>query len=148
MSLAAGGRLGSRRVLQFFLALVGAVALGAGLATVLLGVKSIPGAGEVSATVESELRFYAVWYVGAGGVLLRAARRVEVEGATIRALAGFLFLAGCARGLSWLAVGRPHPLMVALMAVELGLPFVIVPWQAVVARRGASIRVEGEGVPS
>lgn len=124
-----------RRALQVFLTIVGLVALLAGLATALFGVTSIVGAEPVSATVDSEMRFYAVWYAGAGFFLLRLVARVESERKGIGAVAGLFFIAGCSRGLSWLVVGRPHKLAVTLMVIELALPVVILPWQAAVARR-------------
>lgn len=128
----------ARRGLQVFLGFLGSVALVSGLGTVLFGVESIVGAESVSATVDSEMRFFAVWYAGAGAFLLRAVPRVESERMLVRAIAGLFFVAGCSRGLSWLMVGKPHTLAVALMVVELALPFVILPWQAAVARGNAA----------
>lgn len=127
----------SRRALQVFLTILGSVALVAGLGTVLLGVDSLVGAEPVSATVDSEMRFYAVWYVAAAIVLLRSVPRVESDGGTIRAIAGLFFIAGWSRVLSWLVLGRPHTLAVTLMVIELALPFVIIPWQAAVRRSDA-----------
>ena len=98
----------TRTALQIFLGLLGSVAVVAGLSTVLLGVESILGAEEVSGTIDSEMRFFAVWYVAAGVVLLRTIPRVEMERTTIGAVALLFFLAGCARALSWLVVGRPR----------------------------------------
>lgn len=125
---------GSRRALQVFLAVVGSIALVAGLTTVLLGAESVVGAEDVSATVDSEMRFYAVWYAAAGVVVLRTVPRVQSQARTIRAIALLFFIAGCSRGLSWAVVGRPHSVAVVLMMVELALPFVILPWHAAVAR--------------
>jgi hypothetical protein len=123
--------------LQLFLTLVGSVALVAGLTTVLLGVDSVVGAEGVSGTVDSEMRFYAVWYAAAGVLLLRAVARVESERRTIAAIAVLFFIAGCSRALSWLVVGRPHMLAVVLMGIKLALPFVLLPWLAAVARADA-----------
>jgi hypothetical protein len=39
--------------------------------------------------------------------------------------------------ISVFAVGRPDPIFVALMVIELALPFVLIPWQAAVARSAA-----------
>lgn len=130
----------SRRSFQIFLTLLGLGALIAGLGTALFGVASIVGAEQVSATVDSEMRFYAVWYAGAGAFLLRLAPRAASETATMRALAALLFIAGCSRGLSWLVVGRPHALSVTLMVIELSLPWVIVFWQSALARDGDASR--------
>jgi hypothetical protein len=124
----------SRKVLQAFLTVLGLIALIAGLTTVILGVDSVIGAEDVSGTVDSEMRFYAVWYAAAGVLLLRSAARVDSERKTIAAIAVLFFIAGCSRALSWLVVGRPNKMAVVLMVIELALPFVILPWQAAVAR--------------
>lgn len=124
----------SRRGLQLLLRLLGLVAFLAGLGTVLFGVASIAGAEHVSGTVDSEMRFYAVWYAGAGLLLLQSARSVEEDATIIRGIAAGLFIAGCARVLSWVAVGEPHVLAKILLVIELLLPLVIVPWHGSVAR--------------
>ena len=124
----------SRRALQVFLTVLGSVAVIAGTTTVVLGVDSVVGAEGVSGTVDSEMRFYAVWYMGAGFLLLRAVARVESEKRTIAGIAILFFIAGCARGLSWLMIGEPHTVAQVLMVIELALPLVIVPWQAAIAR--------------
>ena len=124
----------TRTALQTTLTIFGAVALVAGAGTALLGAASIIGAGEVSPTIDSELRFYAAWYAAAGVVLLRAIPRVESEGATIRAVCVVFFVCACARLISIIFVGTPHPVAVTLMVVEFAIAPVVVPWQAAVAR--------------
>ena len=66
---------------------------------------------------------------------MRALRRIELEAWTVRLVGGAFFVAGCGRILSWMVVGRPHTSQVVLMAIELALPFVIIPWQQVVASK-------------
>jgi hypothetical protein len=128
----------SRRALKLVLGFLGLVAFVAGLGTVIFGADSIVGAETVSGTVDSEMRFYAVWYAAAGLLLARTARNVDKEAAIIRGIAGALFVAGCSRGLSWLVVGEPHVVAKVLMVIELVLPLIIVPWHAAVthASRG------------
>jgi len=46
----------------------------AGLATVILGADSVPAPNDAPANVESELRFYSVWWIGAGLFLAWLAR--------------------------------------------------------------------------
>lgn len=123
------------RGLQTLLVVVGAVMVVAGSSTVIGGADLIPGVETVTPSVDSEMRFYAVWYVVGGLFLLRAVPRIGAETFVIRVIAGAFFLAGCARVLSWLAVGRPHPFAVALMVIELVLPLVIVPWQRALGKR-------------
>jgi hypothetical protein len=107
----------------------------AGSLSVVFGASSVLGADQVTAEVDSEMRFYAVWYVVAGAFLLRATRRVESETWTIRLVAAAFFVAGCSRILSWVVVGRPHQSQLILMVIELILPLVVIPWQAAVTLR-------------
>jgi hypothetical protein len=125
----------SLRGLRIFLTILGSVAVLAGASTLTLGAESIAGVEEASPAVDSEMRFYAVWYVAAGVLLIRAVPRVEIESTFIRVVAAAFFIAGCVRGLSWVMVGRPPTIAVVLMVIELALPFVILPWQRRVARR-------------
>jgi hypothetical protein len=76
--------------------------------------------------IESELRFYSAFYVAYGVVLLRTARRTQLDPAAVRALAGALFLAGLGRAGAWLTAGKPHPLQQALLAIELAGPPLVV----------------------
>jgi Domain of unknown function (DUF4345) len=108
----------------------GAVATAAGLHTVLAGARSVPGGPAAGAEMESELRYYAGFYVAYGLAALRTAPRADRDPAAVRALAGALFLSGLARAGAWRANGRPHPLQRALLAVELGLPPLLVGAQA------------------
>ncbi|HEX2030494.1 MAG TPA: DUF4345 domain-containing protein [Actinomycetota bacterium] len=124
-----------RRALQTTVGLLGLVAVVFGTQTVLLGARSVLGAGAVSANLDNELRFYAAWYVGAGLLLLRSVPRVEAATTWIRGVAAVLLLAASGRLLSLLTVGRPHPGQIALMLVEFAIPLILVPWQTVVARR-------------
>jgi hypothetical protein len=108
----------------------GAVATAAGLHTVIAGARSLPGQSAANPSVESELRFYAAFYVAYGLAALRVAPRADRDATTVRALAGTLFLAGLARAGGWLGVGRPHGVQRALLAIELAAPPAIVVCQA------------------
>lgn len=125
----------ARRGLQVVLAVLGTAAVVFGAQTVLTGGVLVPGGGRVTPSIDSELRFYAAWYVGAGILLLRAIPRVERESTTIRGISAIFFLAATARLLSILTVGRPHAVFVALMVTEFAIPVVLLPWQTAVARR-------------
>jgi hypothetical protein len=125
----------SRRGLRVLLAVLGTVMVVAGAATVLFGASSVPREEIVAPDVDSEMRFYAVWYVAGGVALLRALTRVERSSAIVRLIACGFFVAGCARVVSWASVGKPHAFLITLMVIELVLPAIILPWQAAVARR-------------
>ena len=124
-----------RRGLQVAVGIFGVVATVAGLVTVVAGAAGIVGGGPVSPTVDSEIRFYSVWYVLVGLFALRAVPRVEVEGFTIRLIFGALFVGGLARLLSLAVAGSPHVLTYVLLGLELVIPPIVLPWQAAVARR-------------
>ncbi|HWH33520.1 MAG TPA: DUF4345 domain-containing protein [Egibacteraceae bacterium] len=112
--------------LRGFLTLLGMVALVAGLVTVLTGASTILDANEASPSVDSELRFFAAWYVGVGVALLRAARDPAANRGIVHGVAALFGLAATGRVLSWATVGRPSTLAVVLLFVEyaiaLGLP--------------------------
>jgi hypothetical protein len=76
--------------------------------------------------MESELRYYSGFYVAFGVAALRTAPRADREPAAVRALAGALFLSGLARAGAWRAAGAPHPVQRALLALELGVPPLLV----------------------
>lgn len=123
--------------MQIVLTIVAVVMIGAGAGTVVAGASSVPREGVVTPDVDTEMRFYAVWYVVMGIVVLRSVAIVEAATWTVRLLGAGFFFAGCGRILSWVAVGKPHVSQVALMVIELLLPALIIPWQAAVARREA-----------
>ncbi len=125
----------SRRGLQLLLTVLGLVAVTFGTLSALLGAVSVEGVVEAPASLDSELRYYAVWYVMAGVLVLRTVRRVEAETTLLRIVCAALFAGGAVRLLSIASVGTPHAAYLWLMGLELGLPVVIVPWQAAVARR-------------
>ena len=113
---------------------MGVVAAGMGAKGVVQGAGEVPDPGSPTASVDSEYRFYAAWYHVTGLQLLRAARRPEDATALIRATAGALAIAASGRLMSIRRFGRPHPSQLALLAVELALPPILVPWQSRVAR--------------
>jgi hypothetical protein len=119
----------SKSALRAVFYLGGLVATMAGLHTVIAGARSLPGQNRANPTVESELRFYAAFYVAYGIVALRTAPRADNATVAIRGLAGALFLAGLARVGGWLAVGKPHRLQRGLLVTELLVPPLIVAWQ-------------------
>jgi hypothetical protein len=124
-----------RRTLQVVLSTMGIGMLSIGVAGLLFGIApSVPGPQPVTASLDSEMRFYSAWYAVGGVFLLRAVPDVSAAAFTVRVIAAGFMMAGCARLLSWAVEGRPHQFQIFLLIVELVIPFVIVPWQAVVAR--------------
>ena len=116
-----------RRGLQFVLGALGVVATGAGVDTMARGARSVLHGGDVSANVDSELRFYATWYVVLGQLLLKAARRPESHAQIVRACGVGFFAAACTRLLSARAAGPPHPFFRVLTVLEFAA-VVVIPW--------------------
>ena len=100
----------------------------------LLGADSVPSPGDPSANLESELRFYSVWWIGAGLFLAWLAPRVEERTLELRVFCALLFFSGLSRLFAVLATDWPSTGQIILMAIELILPVVLVTWQARVAR--------------
>ena len=124
----------ARTLFRVVLGAIGVVALTAGTGTLLFGDAIIPGAGRIDPSVDSELRFYAVWYAAAGIVALGTLRKVESATTTVRFVAAAFFVGGCARIISIFVVGRPHPLFIVLMVIELVLPPVLILLHSATAR--------------
>ncbi len=87
--------------------------------------------------MESELRYYAGFYVAFGVAALRTAPRADRDPVAERALAGALFLSGLARAGAWRAAGAPHPVQRLLLAIELSLPPLFIAAQDRAARLAA-----------
>jgi hypothetical protein len=84
--------------------------------------RTTPGAGQVSASIDSQERFYATVFAGYGLAWVRAARARPVPATDVVALSSVMALGGVGRVLSWRQYGRPHPLYAVLTLVEFVLP--------------------------
>ena len=121
---------GLRRTLY----VVAIVPIVTGALTMLLGADSVPSPGQPSANLESELRFYSVWWIAAGFFLLWLAPRVEERTLEFRAFFALLFLGGFSRVLAALDTDWPSTGQLILMGLEFVLPIVFIVWQALAAR--------------
>ncbi len=75
-----------------------------------------------SPDVDSELRFYAVFWVTYGAFLIHSARDLANHLQRVPLLLGLFFVGGLGRALSYATTGPPHTLFVILMAIELAFP--------------------------
>lgn len=71
---------------------------------------------------ETELRFYSVFWIAYGVILIQTARDLTKHAGRVTLLLGLFFLGGVGRGISYVADGPPHALFVVLMIIELILP--------------------------
>lgn len=130
-----------RRILQFLLVALGLAAIIIGAMLYLLGqrfnylsemffdalsAQSTSPEQPISPTVDSELRFYAVFWFSYGVLLIWVARGVLQRLQLVPILAAIFFAAGVGRVLSLLLVGAPHPLFTVLMGIELTYPIILV----------------------
>ena len=113
----------------------GALATTAGLHTLLTGGKSFPPWRHADPLLESELRYYGGFYAAFGLHVLRTAPRADRDPDAVRAIAATVFVSGLGRARGWAKVGKPHPLQRLLLALELGLPLLMVAGQGRAAGR-------------
>ena len=119
------------------LIVAGLVPVATGIYGVATGAGGIPGGDGTSVNVESELRFaYALW-VAYGVAVVYVGLRAWRSRAAVGALAAVLFATGVARAVAWAAAGRPDAEFLALLALELVLPPVMVGWQRLALRTAA-----------
>jgi hypothetical protein len=130
------GRDGGRRQLQIVAAALAAIPFLSGLAAIIAGPSTLPGDNSrLEPTADSEYRFASTFWFAVAPVIWSTVPHIERQGPRLRAVCGVVFLGGLARLASWRRTGRPHPLFVGAIALELiGMPL-LVAWQAMVDSR-------------
>ncbi|HKP42387.1 DUF4345 domain-containing protein [Mycobacterium sp.] len=111
-----------RRAFAAFLALFGGVVIGISLAHFAIGPEAIIGGVAVNPTMAGEDRFFAGLFLCFGVALLWCARDVQHKRVYVNVLAAAIFVGGIGRLLAVILVGVPHPFYIAMLALELVLP--------------------------
>lgn len=111
-----------RRILAVAVMIAGVICVAIALAHVILGPRAIVGGVFVNPTMDSEDRFYAVFFLFWGAAIVYCSRDLRSRQGLFGALLLTFFLGGIARIISVLAVGLPNMTFVCLGLLELGLP--------------------------
>jgi len=123
------------------MAALGIAAIGIGTMVFLMGVQfiwlteasfifasgqSIPvDPATISPTIDNEFRFYSIFWLSYGVLVLRVARNILAQIRRVPILVGLFFIGGIGRALSLIFVGAPHPAFIVLMIVELVTPVLV-----------------------
>jgi len=88
---------------------------------------AVPGysGGLEHINVDSEMRFYSVFWIAYGACVLWLASRAQESVAAVFGALGLFFLGGLGRMISFVFVGTPDLLFVILMYLELAGPIVV-----------------------
>jgi hypothetical protein len=122
-----------RQGFQAFLALFGVIVIAISVAHLVIGPRAIIGSVAVNPTMAGEDRFFAGMFLCFGIALLWCSRDVQRKRIYVNLLAAVLFVGGIGRLLAVVIDGPPHPFYVAMLALELALP----PLMVVAANRVA-----------
>ena len=130
----------SRRRLQGTLAVLAAIPLASASREIVLGAAGVPGGSPTAnPTVDSALRYANVYKAALAPIVWTQLARVERSPAVSFALVS-LFAGGLARLKSWQERGRPHPVIVGAIGLELLAPPALLVWQQRI--RTAENRIE------
>jgi hypothetical protein len=123
-----------RHGFQAFLALFGVIVVAISVAHLAIGPPAIIGSVAVNPTMAGEDRFFAGMLLCFGIALLWCSRDVQRKRIYVNLLAAVLFVGGIGRLLAVVIDGPPHPFYVAMLALELAIP----PLMVVTAKKVAA----------
>jgi len=102
------------------------VSLLTGINILFGGAEAVPGVNaHVEASVDSELRFFSVFWLAYGVFCLWVTRNMKLRQHFIPAIAAIFFLGGIARMISALLAGMPSAVLIPAMILELVLPILM-----------------------
>ena len=119
----------SRRGLQWTFGVLAAIPVASATGEILRGAQGVPGGSpDVIATVDSSLRYANVFKFAVGPVIWAQLGHVERSPALSFAVAT-IATGGLARLRSWQQRGRPHPITVAAIGLEIIGGPILLAWQ-------------------
>ena len=105
------------------------------LQAIAQGAHGLPGTQPpVSATIDGELRYAKVFQAAVAPILWSRLDRVEDSSAVTASLTT-MFAGGLARLLAWKHSGRPHPVSLVAIALEVGAVPALLVWRHRVSSR-------------
>jgi hypothetical protein len=132
-------------LLRGALFLFGISVVGISLGHIAFGPSVIPGSIPVNATMDSEDRFYAVFFLAYGAAVLWCLKDWTSKLREIQLLMALFFVAGLTRLISIAAVGVPHPFFVVMTSIEFLAPPLVL-WLSVRANRPRTTSRAGDRV--
>ncbi|GJD75062.1 DUF4345 domain-containing protein [Methylobacterium goesingense] len=126
-----------RQALQRVVAVVALVPVLSGLYGVLFGLNGIGRSGLVDISADSHFRYLSGLHLGIGILFWTCVPGIEAKTKLFRFLTLVVALGGLARLLGLALTGLPSLVMMAALAVELGVTPLLCLWQARVAARSA-----------
>jgi len=113
------------RGLKWLMTVSGVAIIGISLTHIALGQSWLPDTQTVTASIDSQHRFYTALFLPYGAGLVWAARNVAERVAVLNIVLGALFLGGLARIVSLGVAGWPHPFFIGLGVAELLVPPIV-----------------------
>ncbi|MEO1526011.1 MAG: DUF4345 domain-containing protein [Planctomycetota bacterium] len=122
-----------KRSLQITMLVVAAIPLMLGLLGFILGAGQFVPKDQITANLDSHIRFSAIWFTGAFFLTVWCVRNLEIAGPVMRILFVVMAFGGAARLFSMSQFGIPDPPMIGGAIVEIAV-LAFIPWHAVVMR--------------
>ena len=123
-----------RRALQVTMVVTASIPLVIGLLNFALGAGRFVPPDQITANLDNQLRFYAVWFTSVFFLSVWCAQNLDIAGPVMRIMFTAMAFGGVARLYSISQFGLPEPPMLVAIAIEIGV-LAFLPWHAAVMRR-------------
>ncbi|MEU9808800.1 DUF4345 domain-containing protein [Mycobacterium sp. NPDC050853] len=110
------------KALKYLAILTGVICLAIGLYHLIGGAETVIGGGDITASTDSQERFFAGLFAVYGATWIWVARQSPIPGVAIRFLAAGLLVGGLGRVASLIDRGQPHSFWIVMLAVEIAIP--------------------------